>query len=173
MRGVSAFVLAALAACSVSAQDARETQPSASTQVEEIYVVRSVPEPPPAGPAGFCTREQTGFGGAAVDAQLTLRSTATQASEGRMVDPNVKTVGTIHTCLAPTQNPDIRNFYAEGVLGSTPFKGVGECFGRKTDFPEQGLRAFNCFLDLSGLPSGYVGGQLTTNSMLSPKGQGP
>ena len=44
MRTVSAFVLAALAACSVDAQDAKETQPSASTQVEEIYVVRSVPE---------------------------------------------------------------------------------------------------------------------------------
>jgi hypothetical protein len=36
MLTVSAFVLTALAACSVSAQDAKETQPPGSTQLEEI-----------------------------------------------------------------------------------------------------------------------------------------
>jgi hypothetical protein len=39
----------------------------------------------------------------------------------------------------------------------------------KRDFPEKGLIVYRCFLDLSGLPGGYVGGQLTTNTMYSRK----
>jgi hypothetical protein len=46
-------------------------------------------------------------------------------------------------------------------------KGLGECRLTKTDFPEKGMSAWRCFLDLSNLPSGYVGGQLTTNTMNS------
>src|SRR5215469_4389071 len=97
MRGVSAFVLAALAACSVGAQDARETQPSASTQVEEIYVVRSVPESITA-PTEFCAQDRIGFGGATYEGQFTLRSTATRTSDGRMIDTNVKTIGSARLC---------------------------------------------------------------------------
>jgi len=94
MRGVSAFVLATLAACSADAQDARETQPAASTQVEEIYVVGTVVESSGAA-TEFCAEERIGFGGARGEGQLTLQSTATQASDGRMIDTNVKTVGSI------------------------------------------------------------------------------
>jgi hypothetical protein len=92
MRGVSAFVLAALAACSVGAQDTRETQPSASTQVEEIYVVRSGVES--SGTATeFCAEQRIGFDGATYEGQYTLRSTATRAADGRMIDTNVRTIG--------------------------------------------------------------------------------
>jgi hypothetical protein len=148
MRTVSAFVLAALAACSVGAQAARKIQPSPSTQVEEIYVVRSVVES--SGTATeFCARERIGFAGATGEGQLTLRSTAIQASDGRMIDTNVKTVGSIHVCAGP----NVANFYGEGVLGSTSFKGVGECHGVKGDFPELGTGSSSCFLHLSGLPS--------------------
>lgn len=168
MRCVSIFMLTAFAACSINAQDAREAQPSVSTQVEEIYIARSVPELT-VEPTDFCTRERTGFGGARAEGQFTFRSTSTQVSDGRMIDMNVKAIGSIHVCFGPIQNEDIYNWYAEGVLGSTPFKGNGECRRRKADFPEPGLRALNCFLDLSGLPSAYVGGLLTTNSITSLK----
>jgi len=166
MRRVSIFVLTALATCSVSAQDAREKQPPVSTQVEEIYIARSVPESAVA-PTDFCARERIGFGGARAEGQFTFRSTTTQVSDGRMINMNVKAIGSIRVCFGPIQNADIYNWYAEGALGGTPFKGNGECRRRKADFPEPGLRALNCFLDLSGLPSGYVGGLLTTNSMTS------
>jgi len=168
MRRVPIFVLTALAACSISAQDARETQPYVSTQVEEIYIARSVPESA-VQPTDFCARERIGFGGARAEGQFTFRSTTTQVSDGRMIDMNVKAIGSIHVCFGPIQNGDIYDWYAEGALGSTAFKGNGECRRRKADFPEPGLRALNCFLDLSGLPSAYVGGLLTTNSMTSPK----
>ena len=172
MRGVSAFVLAALAACSVGAQDAREAQPAASTQVEEIYVVRSVRESSTA-PTEFCAQERIGFGGVTGESRFTFRSTATQASDGRMTDTNVKTIGSLHSCFtSPTPDAIVSKWYGEGTLVSTPFKAIGECRLGKPDFPERGLTAMNCRLDLSGLPSGYVGGLLTTNTMWSLKGQG-
>jgi hypothetical protein len=87
-----------------------------------------------------------------------------------MIETNMKVIGSIHTCNGPTADPSVPNFYGEGFLGSTPFKGIGECrVHRKDDFPERGIRAAICFLDLSGLPGGYVGGLLTTNSMGSLK----
>jgi hypothetical protein len=170
MRGISAFVLAALAACSVSAQDRRETQPP-STQVEEIYVVRSVPESV-TPPTKYCAQTRTGFSGATAEGQFTFRSTATRVSDGRMIDMNMTAIGSIRVCFGPVQNAGIYNWYAEGALGSTAFKGNGECHRQKADFPERGLRTVNCFVDLSGLPSEYVGGLLTTNSMTSLKNQG-
>jgi Lipocalin-like domain len=172
MRRVPAFVLAALAACSVSAQDARETQPSTSTQVEEIYVVRSVPESSTT-PTEFCARERTGLGGATFEGQYTFRSTATRTSDGRMIDTNVRTIGSLHIC-GDRATPDSITYkwYGEGTLGGTSFKGIGECHVGESDFPERGLRAVNCLLDLSGLPSGYVGGVLTSNTLWSRKPQG-
>lgn len=38
----------------------------------------------------------------------------------------------------------------------------------RLDFPEPGLTANNCFLDISSIPSPYVGGLLTSNTMVSP-----
>jgi hypothetical protein len=89
-----------------------------------------------------------------------------------MIDPNVKTIGSIRMCNGPTVDPSVFNFYGEGFLGSMPFRGVGECHGGKRDFPERGIGTTSCFLHLSGLPSQYVGGLLTTNTMWSRKGQG-
>jgi len=89
-----------------------------------------------------------------------------------MIDMNVKAIGSIRVCFGPIYNADSYDWYAEGTLGSTPFKGNGECRRRKADLLERGLRALNCFLDLSGLPSEYVGGLLTTNSMTSLKNHG-
>ena len=83
-----------------------------------------------------------------------------------MVNANAKTVGRLHLCSGPTSDPTIINFYGEGFLGSTSFNGIGKCQGRR-DLPEQGLASGSCFLNLSGLPSQFVGGLLTTNTMSS------
>ena len=45
--------------------------------------------------------------------------------------------------------------------------GRGECRTTRSDFPETGFTLFACHLDLTGLPPGYVGGQLTTNTLQS------
>jgi hypothetical protein len=134
-------------------------------QVEEIYIARSVLESFTT-PTAFCAPGRIGFEGANFEGQYTFRSLATSGPDGRVVDVNVKTIGSIHLCMGPTSDPKILNFHGEGLLGSMPFSGLGECRLRR-DLPERGLNAYNCFLDLSGLPSQFVGGLLTTNSMTS------
>jgi hypothetical protein len=76
-------------------------------------------------------------------------------------------VGSIHACFGRTATPGLSQFYGDVVLGETAFKGLGDCQQMKTDFPEQGLTAFRCFLELSGLPGDYAGGLLTTNTVNS------
>src|SRR6266446_2569000 len=135
------------------AQNTRETRPPMATHMEEIYIARSVPESFTA-PTPFCAPERIGFSAANFEGQYTFRSTATNA-DGRMVDTNVKTIGSIHLCTGSTSDPTVINFYGEGFLGSTPFKGLGEC-RRRRDLPERGLNTNSCFLNLSGLPSQFV-----------------
>jgi hypothetical protein len=87
-----------------------------------------------------------------------------------MIDTNVRTIGSARLCGRRVPPDSVNyNWYAEGTLAGTRFKGSGECHVGKPDFPESGLTALNCRLDLSGLPSEYVGGVLT---MWSRKGQG-
>lgn len=165
----SIFVFALVSGRSLHAQNARETGLATATQLEEIYIARSVHESTTV-PTTFCTQDRTGFVpliGATPEGQYTFRSTITQASDGRMTEMNAKTIGTLHACFGASSDPTVFNFYGEGFFGHTPFKGIGDCHRRKADFPESGLSVWNCFLDLSGLPSEYVGGLLTTNTMNS------
>jgi hypothetical protein len=83
-----------------------------------------------------------------------------------MVDANVSTIGRLHACFGSTSDATL-NFYAEGVLGAVPFTGTGDCQALKPDFPEPGITVYHCFLELRDLPNGYVGGLLTTNSVVS------
>ena len=136
-------------------------------QVEEIYILRSARESRTTTPTEFCARAKTNFD-SYIEDEYTFRSTATRASDGRMVDTNAATTGSLHGCFGRTSDPATINFYAEGFLGPTAFKGIGECRS-KVDFPEPGISLSRCFLDLSGLPATYVGGMLTTNSLNSLK----
>jgi hypothetical protein len=140
---------------------------TAAPQLEEIYIGRSVRESRIA-PTEFCAQVRSGFGDALFEDHYTFRSTATRSSDGRMVNMNVRTIGSLHACFGRTSDPAIVNFYGEGVLGGAAFTGTGECRGN-ADFPEKGLLVAKCFLGLSGLPDRYVGGLLTTNSMSSLK----
>jgi hypothetical protein len=154
--------LVALAVRSTSAQD-RE-----ATGVEEIYVVRSVRESRVA-PTEFCSKAKSGVSDAIVEDQYALRSVATRTSDGRILDANVNSIGSIRACFGRTPNPAISEFYGDIRLGSTAMKGFGECQLAKSDFPEQGVSVFRCFLELSNLPTDYIGGQLTTNTVNSRK----
>lgn len=148
------------------AQNTQKDRPAA----EEIYVVRSVRESRIA-PTDFCAQAKTGFNSTFED-HYTLRSTATRSSDGRMVDTNVKTIGTVHGCIGPTADPAILNVYLDVVLGRTAFSGTGDCRQTKSDFPERGLSEFHCFLNLSDPLGHYVGGLLTSSSMTSLKSLG-
>ncbi len=138
---------------------------------EEIYVVCSIRESR-GTPTEFCGEERTSVGTARVEDQFTLQSIAVRDSDGSIINANVKTVGRLHACFGPTSDPAVSSFYAEGALGTVTFTGRGECRTAKRDYPEPGLRVQRCFLELSDLPSGYAGGQMTTNTINSRKDLG-
>ena len=170
--GCLLWALAVLGTQSLAcAQQSRKTGLAAQpAQVEEIYIARSVRESRVAA-TEHCALAKTGFK-ANVEDQYTFQSTATRVTDGRMIDTNVKTIGSGHACFGQTANPAIRNFYMELLLGVTLFIGRGECLTAKSDLPEPGLTVARCFLDLSDPLGFYVGGQLTTNTVnsLTPLG---
>jgi hypothetical protein len=154
----------------VDAQSPQATRRVVS-QVEEIYIARSVAESQNT-PTEFCASAKTGLGDAMAEYRFSFRSVSTNTSDGRLLNTNVKTVGSFHGCFGPTANPMVFNGFAEVRIGSKSFIGKGECRYVKSDFPERGINAGHCFLDLSDPDAQYVGGLLTTNSITSLKDVG-
>jgi len=142
------------------------------SSVEDIYVVRSLRLSREAA-TPFCAAERTGFRDARAEDHYNFQVIALDPESGMVADPNVKTVGTLRACFGPTDDPRISNFYAEGTLGKVAFQGRGECLTPKRDYPEPGANIHRCFLDIGNLPAGYIGGQLTTNTVTSKQSIGP
>ena len=142
---------------------------AASGDVEEIYIARSVRETR-VTPTSFCdgllaTKPSTPV----VEDTYTFKAVQTRAADGRIVDASSQTVGKIHACYGTTDKPDLLTFSADVALGQAMLRGVGECHVGRADFPEKGITINRCFLDLSSLGGAYVGGELTTNTVLSQK----
>jgi hypothetical protein len=145
---------------------------SSPGSLEDIFVVRSVPEAS-ATPTAFCADTRTGFATTAEN-RYTFRSVATRASDGFVTDADAAVVGTVHACFGPLPDDAASlHFYAEGTLGDVAFTGRGNCLSTRVDYPEQGLRGFRCYLALENLPDPYLGGQMTTNTIGSQNPLGP
>jgi hypothetical protein len=157
---VTALTLAMLSA-SVSAQT-----PRADAAVEDIVILRSL-RLSRVTPTGFCGPSRTGFAEATSEDRYDFKAVATDAASGKVTNANGARVGVLHACFSPTSDPLILSFYAEGEVGGLSLVGRGQCRTTKRDFPETGITLFTCQLDLTGLPSAYVGGQLTTNTLAS------
>jgi hypothetical protein len=161
-RSVATAVVAVAASVGLTGQE-RDTGRSGTSPVEEIYVGRSWRESRQA-PTDFCAGSRTGFAAASTEDTYTFRSVDVRGSDGRVLDADVAVIGRLHACFGPL--PESGSFfYAEGVLGEVPFVGRGDCRTTRRDYPETGISAMRCFMELSGLPPGYVGGQLTTNTI--------
>jgi hypothetical protein len=106
------------------------------------------------------------------EAKFSFRSVSINSSDGRLLNANVNTIGSFHGCFRPAADPTIIKAFAELRMGSKTLTGMGECRYVKSDFPERGMNAGHCFLDLSAPDDQYVGGLLTTNSITSLKGIG-
>jgi hypothetical protein len=90
-----------------------------------------------------------------------------QPTDGKVVQAKGTRAAELRACFGPARERALQNFYAEVKLDSITFRGNGECLALKVDFPEAGLFPVRCQLVLSGLPVPYVGGLLTTNTMVS------
>src|SRR5262249_29856111 len=112
LRTLTFIALALLGSEPLRAQNIQATQPAAGAEVEEIYIVRSVRESR-MPPTEFCAKARTGIDDATAEDQLTLRSLTTGTSDGRVLDTNAKTIGSIRSCVGRTANPAISKFYGD------------------------------------------------------------
>jgi hypothetical protein len=135
-------------------------------RIEEIYIARSLRESRDK-PTEWCSKSRAGFEDVTSEDHYTFRSIAVRPSDGRLVDDNLRMIGRLRACFGSTNNPQLQNFYAEGVIGNVAFKGLGECLASTADYPESGITRSRCFMHLDGLPMEYIGGELTTNSIRS------
>lgn len=142
-----------------------------SAQVEDIYMAHAVRESRGA-PTAFCDETRIGFGRTLFEDRFTLRSIQVRSTDGLVVNADVQAIGAMHVCFGETDDPATLNFHAEGSLAAVAFVGKGDCLTVKRDFPEPGLTVMRCFLALGSLPAGYVGGQLTSNTVLSRRAVG-
>lgn len=147
--------------------------PTPNRQVEEIYVSRAVRDSRTTTPTAFCNQTRIGFGRTLFEDRFSFRSIQTRPTDGLVVNTDVQTIGNMRVCFGETGNAATLSFHAEGTLSAVTFTGNGECLTVKRDFPESGLTVMRCFLELGNLPVGYVGGQLTTNTVLSRSVVGP
>ena len=146
--------------------------PRANAAVEEIIILRSLRLSRTA-PTGFCAPSRTGFPAATSEDYYDFKAVATDAASGQVTNTTDVRAGKLHACFGPTSDAKMVNFYAEGEVGAVPLIGHGQCLTTKTAFPETGITVLTCHLDLTGLPSTYVGGQLTTNTVSSRATIGP
>ena len=155
------------AAASASSALASAQAPSVRRHVEDIYIARSVRlSRVPA--TDWCAERHTGFPNAdRGEDRYEFRAVATEAATGTVTSVTGAMVGDLHACFGATTDSLTSSFYAEGKLNGVPLVGRGTCRTTRRGFPEAGVDAATCQLDLSGLPQHYVGGQLTTNTILS------
>jgi hypothetical protein len=136
---------------------------------EDIYVLHSLREERIVE-SSWCTPERAGFAlltGDVLEERFGLWSVRAEPQTGRIADPETSKVGEIRTCTTATLDPRVLNFYAEGKLAELPFTGNGDCRLVQADYPERGLAALRCYLNLRGLPSDYQGGLATSNTLVS------
>lgn len=156
-------VLLALS-CAASAAVAQDLDVQASA--EEIFVLRSV-HLSRVPPAAFCDSERTGNPTPLNEGEYEFRAVTTDDSSGLVTSASGPTVGRLKGCFGATQDPRVLSFYAEAIVHGIPWTGRGECQKTRSDFPEVGFALYVCHLDIAGLPDGYVGGQLSTNTVIS------
>jgi hypothetical protein len=136
--------------------------------LEDIYILRSIREQRAPEP-GWCDFSRTGFTPFTEDAErfFSFWSVRSQPENGKIIGARDKRVAELRGCFGPTDDRARQNFYAEIRLGAISFRGKGECLALMIDFPETGMFPVRCHLTLSGLPSPFVGGLLTTNTITS------
>jgi len=150
--------------CAASAVAAQDLGPRAST--EEIFIIRSV-HLSRVPPTAFCDSARTGNPTTLNEGEYEFRAVTTEASSGLVTSAGGPTVGRLKGCFGATPDPRVLSFYAEAVVHEIAWIGRGECQNTRNDFPEAGFALNACHLDIADLPDGYVGGQLSTNTVIS------
>jgi hypothetical protein len=136
------------------------------TSVEEIYILRSL-RVSRTTPTDYCAERRTGFQAATMEDRYDFKAVTTSPASGEVTNPSGPTVGHLHACFGTTADSLVVSFYTEGDVQGMQLTGRGQCRTTRREFPEAGISLWTCHLDLTALPSGYIGGQLTTNTLAS------
>lgn len=150
--------------CAASVAYAQDLDVQAS--VEEIFILRSV-QLSRVAPTAFCDSERTGNPTPLNEGEYEFRAVTATASSGLVTSASGPTVGRLKGCFGATPDSSMLSFYAEAVVHGISWIGRGECQRTRSDFPEAGFALYVCHLDIAGLPDRYVGGQLSTNTVIS------
>lgn len=153
------------------AQSEPSPSPSPLSQVEEIYVLRTL-RASRVVPSDFCAPTKTGFAPALEDV-LKVRTVEVNGKDGRMTGMNDKDVGELRVCIGQAMDPTLLGTYTEGTVNGVSFSGIGDCRLVRGNQPEEGLLTHRCWLALSGLPDPYIGGFMITSSLYSKTPFGP
>lgn len=102
-----------------------------------------------------------------------LWSSETRASDGTIINGEIRKIGTAHACawitsLAPGAEAP---FYIEFILGDQFLRADGKCRVTSNTIPRPGLFLVGCSLAVHGdLSAGLMGGIATSNSVFNPLG---
>jgi len=136
--------------------------------VEDVIIARSLRTSRNTGASitAGCDASITGFNATLED--IFEMYSVKLSNQGIVKDDGWHKTGDLHVCLGPTAaGPAVLNFWTDGTLTGVSFHAIGTCTEQFRDFPEVGLRMFNCYQDLTNLSGGYIGGTLTTNTISS------
>jgi hypothetical protein len=169
---------AALIACLASSPSAQASDPEDAFKqevvagLEEIFVFRTTRTEQQQGATPDCAAAP--FTSARED-RYDLWSMELRASDGRVVRTHLKPVGNFRACFTQFALGMPLGMYAMGTVGNVSWIGSGECLPTQSQPPVRTVLAFNCQLNLSGLPEGYAGGMATSSTAapLLPREAGP
>jgi hypothetical protein len=130
--------------------------------VEEIYVFRTIRTQHQSGKTPACAAAP--FASANED-YYDLWSIALNAGDGRISNTHRSNVGGFTACLGQLALDHPLQMYAMGTVAHVHWTGVGECVALKSQPPVRTAIAFNCRLNLSGLPDIYSSGFMVSSTL--------
>jgi hypothetical protein len=136
-----------------------------SARVEDIFIARSV-RLSRAAPSEYCNERRTGLPPATFEDRYDFKPVATRSADGAVTSAAGASVGHLHACFTRSSD-SVVVWFAQGDLNGVQLTGHGDCRTDGREFPEPGMATWRCFLNLSGLSGGFVGGLLTTNTIQS------
>jgi hypothetical protein len=131
------------------------------------YLVRTVEDPSvPAVPDSDCPS------GAGIPIKFRgfSWSLATRASDGMVVNEQIRSVGSVSTCARltfPIVEGDTAPTFARIELGGDTYTASGRCRATSNGVPQAGVLLAGCALRLQTGPPGFVGGIATSASVVT------
>jgi hypothetical protein len=161
------FVFAALVG-GVSAAEPERFKQEIKAGVEEIFVFRTTRARRTSGPTAACSSAP--FPSVNEDF-YDLWSVKLRASDARIDSTHESSVGGFTACFGQGVPGQPLPMYAIGNLAHIAWTAVGQCNLVKSQPSVHTVVAFNCELDLSGLPQGYSGGFLVSSTLAPALGK--